>query len=142
MCAPRAYGILIPVCATRYASRYTRIRERLLKKSRAARRGNEIASTTAANYRNLRVFVALLRRQAQVYHYSARRLPWIPVSFCGNRTRRERETRARARGKICVQARMGSPVRTGRTYIRRFPPGKFITRLIEYRRMRSEKYYA
>lgn len=106
--------------------------------------GTRSRSTTAANYRNLRVFAALLRRGPGV---SLPRAPIIrgPVphlfAAIAATQRRARDARARKDPRTYVQARMRSPVRTGRTYIRRFPPGKFITRLIEYRRMRSEKYY-
>lgn len=73
-----------------------------------------------------------------------------PVSFCDNRVWRERSrpharpgTRKNPRTYVQTQPQIRLPVRrTGHMYIRRFPPGKFITRLIEYRRMRSEKYYA
>jgi len=132
----------------KHASRYARICEWLFKKSRHE---NEIGSTTAANYRNLRVFPAV--RAAAPWpgvSLHARRLPWVvPCLFaaigCDDSERSHvGYTEKSANVRMCEHGlQMRPPVRrTGRAYIRRFPRGKFITRLIEYRRMRSEKYYA
>jgi len=69
---------------------------------RSSRHENEIGSTTAANYRNLRVFPAI--RAAAPWpgvSLHARRLPvGCPVSFCGNRMRRQREIARRVHEKI------------------------------------------
>lgn len=139
------YGIFIYSVCRLYASRYV---ERLLKERRSEISARRQGDT---NYRNLRVFPIIYTSWDRgswhgVYHYSHVDYWRLFVSFYGDWARRERVARRFTHVKyygeksdVCINRRDCSPNRTD--VYSTFPLGKFITRLIEYRRMRSEKYY-
>ena len=137
-----------------HASRYAQICESLLKNSqretgmRSVRRWQQIIG--------IFMYFLAVHASASWPRCIITRAPITvdsPVSFCDNRVRRER---SRPHARPGTYAEKSTDVRADTAanktldgssnriymYIRRFPPGKFITRLIEYRRMRSEKYYA